>query len=168
MIPRKGRVNPDLFPEEEYPTWCLKCEYLLRGLKEDRCPECGQEFDRGHLLVKEYVVEWHKWLLRPSRAGRLFRYVVLPVSLGGFLLAGNLLLFTPARWSLNPAERPLLYCAIPVCILLAPLLVWAIRCKEYHALVRKYRKVVEATKAGAEASAGFVSGQSGPRSDQNR
>lgn len=168
MLPRKGRVNPDLFPENDYPTWCLKCGYLLRGLKENRCPECGQEFDRGHLLVKEYVVEWHKWVFRPSRAGRLFRHVVLPVSMGGFLLAGHLLVFVPARWSVNPAERPVLYSTIPLCVLVTPLLVWAIRCKEYHALVRKYRRVLEATKAVAEPSAGVPSGQGTPRSDQNQ
>ena len=30
------------------PTkYCLKCSYVLDGLPEQRCPECGREFDRN-------------------------------------------------------------------------------------------------------------------------
>ena len=57
IIPPEARVDPSLFPEEEFPVLCSKCNYLLRGLPESRCSECGREFDRGRLLVEQYVLE---------------------------------------------------------------------------------------------------------------
>lgn len=55
VIPADARVDPSLFSEEEFPVHCAKCEYLLRGLPGAICPECGTPFDRGRLLVQEYV-----------------------------------------------------------------------------------------------------------------
>lgn len=57
VIPLNARVAPALFSEEEFPVYCPKCEYLLRGLPDGRCPECGEPFERERLLVVEYV-EW--------------------------------------------------------------------------------------------------------------
>jgi hypothetical protein len=57
IIPAGTRVDPTRFPEEEFLVLCPKCEYLLRGLPGDRCPECGRDFDRGQLLVQQYVIE---------------------------------------------------------------------------------------------------------------
>ncbi len=57
MIPPDARVDPDKFPEEHFPLYCSSCDYLLRGLPGDRCPECGQPFDRGRLLVEQYVIQ---------------------------------------------------------------------------------------------------------------
>ena len=54
-IPRGTQVDPALFPEDEYPVQCLNCGYDLRGLPDGRCPECGTEFVRGHLLVELYA-----------------------------------------------------------------------------------------------------------------
>jgi len=54
-IPDGARVDPDRFSEDEFPVRCLTCGYLLRGLLAGRCPECGEEFERGHLLVEQYV-----------------------------------------------------------------------------------------------------------------
>ncbi|MBN1346531.1 MAG: hypothetical protein JXQ73_27830 [Phycisphaerae bacterium] len=36
-------IDGDLF--------CLRCQYNLRGLADDRCPECGEAFDRSTLHV---------------------------------------------------------------------------------------------------------------------
>jgi hypothetical protein len=54
-IPRGTRVDPALFSDAEYPVWCMRCGYWLSGLPEPRCPECGEAFDRGVLLVEEYA-----------------------------------------------------------------------------------------------------------------
>lgn len=54
-IPPDTKVDPSEFPEAEYPVKCLKCGYALFGLLDGQCPECGQDFSRGHLLVETYV-----------------------------------------------------------------------------------------------------------------
>jgi len=54
-LPADARVDPALFTEAEYPVFCMQCGYELRGLHATRCPECGREFDRGQLLVDQYV-----------------------------------------------------------------------------------------------------------------
>jgi hypothetical protein len=55
VIPRNARVDASLFSEEEFPVYCPKCKYQLRGLPDSRCPECGEPFERGRLLVLQYV-----------------------------------------------------------------------------------------------------------------
>jgi uncharacterized paraquat-inducible protein A len=41
-----GMADQDSKPSR--PTmWCLDCDYVLDGLNENRCPECGREFDRS-------------------------------------------------------------------------------------------------------------------------
>jgi hypothetical protein len=70
VIPRDATVDPTLFSEEEYPVYCPKCEYLLRGLPDGKCPECGTAFERGRLLVRQYVVDWSGATWRRMAAGR--------------------------------------------------------------------------------------------------
>jgi hypothetical protein len=60
LIPAEARVDPDKFPEDEFPLFCPACNYELRGLPEPLCPECGRPFDRGRLLVEQYVIEQGK------------------------------------------------------------------------------------------------------------
>jgi len=55
LVPSDARVDPDQFPEHDFPVHCPECGYLLRALPEPRCPECGRPFDRGRLLVEKYV-----------------------------------------------------------------------------------------------------------------
>lgn len=75
IIPRDASVDPPLFPDDEYPICCERCGYLLRGLPDGRCPECGTEFNRAQRLVSQYVfgigkvpwkqsaaMKWCKWL----------------------------------------------------------------------------------------------------------
>lgn len=54
-IPRGTQVDPSHLPEDEFPIQCLRCGYGLRGLPDGHCPECGERFSRGHLLVELYV-----------------------------------------------------------------------------------------------------------------
>jgi hypothetical protein len=54
-LPQGVHVDPEAFPEETYPVHCLQCGYALRGLPDGRCPECGEAFERGHLLVELYA-----------------------------------------------------------------------------------------------------------------
>jgi hypothetical protein len=76
VIPSDARVDPALFSEEEFPVYCEKCDYLLRGLPDGRCPECGQPFERGRLLALQYgdgqnQTLWtkpHRWAHRLSVA----------------------------------------------------------------------------------------------------
>jgi len=46
-----GTSDPN-FEVEVEPTWphrtCRRCHYMLYGLASDRCPECGEPFDREH------------------------------------------------------------------------------------------------------------------------
>lgn len=66
-VPPETRVDPDRFPEEEFPVVCPKCGYQLRGLASGRCPECGTAFERGRLLVQEYVIKSGRPLFPKSR-----------------------------------------------------------------------------------------------------
>ena len=89
VIPRNARVDPDVFSEDEFPLWCGQCNYLLRGLPDGRCPECGTPFEKSHLLVQQYVRDPLGRLWRHDRLGRLFvRLVVVGFgSIGGTFIA---------------------------------------------------------------------------------
>lgn len=56
VIPPETRVDPSRFSEDEFPVSCPQCEYELRGLSGECCPECGRPFDRGRLLVEQYLL----------------------------------------------------------------------------------------------------------------
>ena len=40
--------HPDAFSPEDVHQQCPKCRYLLTGLTEPRCPECGMKFAWSH------------------------------------------------------------------------------------------------------------------------
>jgi hypothetical protein len=53
------------FPESRLPPRCLDCNYVLLGLPEPRCPECGRQFDPddfGSYTYKPPLVRWRFWL----------------------------------------------------------------------------------------------------------
>lgn len=84
VIPPDARVDPDCFPEKDFPLFCPVCDYMLRGLPTERCPECGTPFDRGRLLVQQYVIEQGKRLWK--RTGKYAK---------GLLIIGCLLIIIP-------------------------------------------------------------------------
>jgi len=43
-------------------THCLKCGYSLRGLSEDRCPECGTAFDRRQ-MSNSFLPVWPRLMV---------------------------------------------------------------------------------------------------------
>ena len=48
-----------------FPARCLGCGYVLTGLTEQRCPECGREFridDPSTYSTKPLFVRWRFWL----------------------------------------------------------------------------------------------------------
>ncbi len=77
VIPRDARVDPAEFPEDEFPVYCPKCHYLLRGLPDGRCPECGDPFDRGRLLITQYAFNWQ---IHPEL--RSLKYVTVAFTVG--------------------------------------------------------------------------------------
>lgn len=90
LIPPEARVDSTRFPEDEYPVICPKCRYLLRGIADGPCPECGKPFDKGRLLVEQYVVEGglnlHPRRARMARRA-LWASIVVPILSGlGFSL----------------------------------------------------------------------------------
>lgn len=49
-------------PSGERSMYCLKCGYILQGLLEHRCPECGQPFDPDNVLTfRRYLRDCHDW-----------------------------------------------------------------------------------------------------------
>ena len=40
-----GTPDPEFVPAVEFDPVCRQCGYLLIGLPEQRCPECGSRFD---------------------------------------------------------------------------------------------------------------------------
>lgn len=84
-MPLDARVDPSLFPEDEFPVYCPSCDYLLRGLADNRCPECGEAFDRGRLLVEQYVLERGKRQWPRIHAWARWTFIIgllLPVPMG--------------------------------------------------------------------------------------
>jgi hypothetical protein len=60
----KAATMTDPGSKPSRPTmWCRKCGYPLDGLSENRCPECGREFDPDN---KRSYLSW------PFRVGRTF------------------------------------------------------------------------------------------------
>ena len=56
LIPPEARADASQLPEDVFPVYCPRCRYDLRTLPDGPCPECGRPFDRGRLLVEQYVI----------------------------------------------------------------------------------------------------------------
>ena len=116
-IPRGTCVDPAAFPEDEYPVCCLRCGYNLHGLPDGRCPECGDEFARGHLLVEFYA------RMRRPRTDRRCRAARILVWIGGTCLVACYLtaLALPAAQKWWPAAADWLFDRI---MTLFPVMLW--------------------------------------------
>jgi hypothetical protein len=115
---------------------CLNCRYLLRGLPEPRCPECGQPFDPGDpdtyydpARPKRSVFRRFIHLARPEgphSASDLFWIVLL--TLGVIWTNASI-----PRVFVNPLEEPACFVAL-VYLLLGGVIVdliwrWRVRAK---------------------------------------
>lgn len=65
---------PDDIDFDALELTCPTCEYALRGLREDRCPECGEPFDRETLT---WWMTRRELPLRFTRRGEDTRLVLL-------------------------------------------------------------------------------------------
>jgi hypothetical protein len=102
-IPPNARVDPTSFPEDEFPVRCLKCGYSLNGLgTEGRCPECGEAFERGRLLVEAYVEG------RRPRNDRFLRILAWMCWFLAFVAILNLAGFTLLMYALHHANMPMI------------------------------------------------------------
>lgn len=104
VIPEDTSIDPKLFPEEDYPISCAKCVYLLCGLDDGLCPECGTPFERGKLLITQYLL--YPWVipLKKSRVKKIsFIIGVLGFLLVGISICGTLLSIFTTQSSPNPA-----------------------------------------------------------------
>ncbi|GMU22468.1 MAG: hypothetical protein AMXMBFR13_25540 [Phycisphaerae bacterium] len=77
VIPPGARVDPDRFADAEFPVHCPTCDYCLQGLPSCRCPECGRPFDRGRLLVEQYVLDTASSPWRRNRLSRALKWMAL-------------------------------------------------------------------------------------------
>ena len=97
--------------------YCKKCWYVLDGLDENRCPECGRAFDPANGRTYRRITRRRWWLIVSRRTAVVF-LVLLAISVC-WLYRGNVTewrakakivalgLFAPEFWaaSLRPTER---------------------------------------------------------------
>lgn len=98
VFPLDARVDPANFPESDYPIHCVQCDYLLTGLSEERCPECGTPFERGRRIVDEH----YRGIVCTQRVRMLTVRVILG-ALPGFLLGSGLTIWYLFRSAPNPS-----------------------------------------------------------------
>ncbi len=94
-IPPNARVDAADFSEAEFPVHCPECGYLLAGVPEPRCPECGRPFDRGRLLVEQYVLA-----RSPQQPGTCRGWLAVLFGAKGLIVAVGV--FTLLAWSWAP------------------------------------------------------------------
>jgi predicted amidophosphoribosyltransferase len=63
--------------------YCSNCGYVLDGLPENRCPECGRPFDPDDPRTFRTARSYNRWrwhvLLRPSPLGYLLYFLLPPI-----------------------------------------------------------------------------------------
>ena len=114
IIPPNARANPAQFSEAEFPIVCPKCDYLLRGLTVPRCPECGRDFDRGRLLVEQYVLEGG--LGRTGRVSQFAKWCMNFTVFALFVLPFLMLFLLPPRFSQGD-DVALIMMPVTICLM---------------------------------------------------
>lgn len=165
VVPKDARVDPTLLSEQDFPVYCPKCDYLLRGLDDGPCPECGRPFERGALLVRQYVFGRQLW--RRTLLGRVGRWCgvaglscMLTFALGTFMpvvlqklgLVDLEAVSTKisVTWTMRLVLAGLLVLALGYGLLMTSILCSSIdaRRSQYR---RKRRAVIAALRAAAKA-----------------
>jgi hypothetical protein len=160
VIPRDARVDPALFPEDEFPIHCRKCGYLLRGLPDGLCPECGTPFERGRLLVVTYVDDPLRRTWRHTRAGRVFigltigGLAAIAASYSGVIIYGlwvwvmsrNKLRVPPAAVS-APSVMYAIMSVVQVLVLFSLIGCGLVLYRDFRRVADKRRRVIDAILA---------------------
>ena len=84
-----GEIDPDFVPEvysklvtNQDQAVCNQCGYMLRGLTEHRCPECGEAFDlvKGDTIPPPKLPDDHPISINRRKYLRiwLFSWIVIP------------------------------------------------------------------------------------------
>lgn len=141
ITPDAGTSPPDVPAPPEPTVFCPHCDYNLSGLPEDRCPECGEAFDRRKLIAwmtapdqppllsmraDEGVLKLLKFcLFRPSRLGRELavnceRGLMLGFGAATKLLAGLIMVITVSATAGDLSAK--IAMAIGLSIALVPML----------------------------------------------
>ena len=113
VIPPDARADCSKLSEEEFPVFCTKCDYQLRGLPDGNCPECGKPFERARLLVEQYVRTWggsiwRRTIWRRTMSGRIAYWCfVVFVVCGALYLVTIALLMAWAIWASRQVTPPL-------------------------------------------------------------
>jgi len=164
VTPSDARVDASRLPEDEFPLYCPKCDYLLRGLADGPCPECGTPFERSRLLVRQYVHEFETrhWRATPLGRAAHWCFVAGCVCMGLMMLtAGGSYLLSLQAARANPANPPdfltlaravFLAYLVPALLMLCSWAAWfALLAVHIVRLVRKRRAVIEAIVAADRA-----------------
>ena len=162
VIPKDAVVDPALFPEEEFPVYCPKCDYLLRGLPDGPCPECGTRFARGQLLVRQYVHGWGHKSLKRTPLGKLAKWTTIvciaaPMVIWALIMGFALLCIK----GFSPTTRPSVFDEVDVfrhaCLVIGVALVlvyvtgFVLNCVVLRRGARKRHAVLAALKEGRGA-----------------
>ena len=170
-IPPGACVDPSRFPEDAFPIHCPECGYALQHLPEPRCPECGQPFDRGRLLVLQYAERPTKMRVTDRQQRRLLLLAVTAILVFVLNYGGLYLLSLQFHSTNNPVwrsmvgvqtalDRMLLYTRVMIVVQFLALvaLVWAVLrvSLEFRRKAAQRREVIAAIEAanGQQPTAG--------------